>query len=97
VATFRVNATSTGEQPVANLEVAAGTTPQPVASENVTNTDGLETVTVPFTLDRMHSNVEFRASQAGGTGRLALENVTVRSAMRANASTDATRRSAIDG
>jgi uncharacterized membrane protein len=85
-ATFRVNATSTGEQPVANLEVAAGTTPQPVATENVTNTDGLETVTIPFTLDRMHSNVEFRASQAGGKGRIAFENVTVRSASGTNSS-----------
>lgn len=86
-ATFRVNATSAGEQPVANLEVAAGTTPRPVATENVTNTDGLETVTIPFTLDRMHSNVEFRASQAGGAGRFALENVTVQSASGANSST----------
>ncbi|WP_256684262.1 DUF2079 domain-containing protein [Halococcus qingdaonensis] len=86
VATFRVNATSAGEQPVANLEVAAGTTPRPVASQNVTDTDGLETVTVPFTLDRMHSNVEFRASQAGGAGRLALENVTVQSASGPNSS-----------
>ncbi|GAA0468673.1 DUF2079 domain-containing protein [Halococcus dombrowskii] len=86
-ATFRVNATSTGERPVANLEVAAGTTPRPVATENVTNTDGLETITVPFTLDRMHSNVEFRASQAGGAGRFALENVTVQSASGANSST----------
>jgi uncharacterized membrane protein len=89
-ATFRVNATSTGERPVANLEVAVGTTPRPVASENVTNTDGLQNVTVGFTLDRMRSNVEFRASQAGGPGRLALENVTVQSASRTNGSaTDA--------
>ena len=85
-ATFRVNATSTGQRPVATLEVAAGTTPQPVASENVTNTNGLENVTVGFTLDRMRSNVEFRASQAGGTGRLAFENVTVRSASGTNSS-----------
>ena len=85
VATFRVNATSAGDRPVANLEVAAGTTPRPVATENVTDTDGLETVTVPFTLDRMHSNVEFRASQAGGPGRFALENVSVRSASGTNA------------
>jgi uncharacterized membrane protein len=83
-ATFRVNATSTGERPVATLEVAAGTTPQPVASENVTNTNGLENVTVGFTLDRMRSNVEFRASQAGGPGRLAFENVTVQSVPRTN-------------
>ncbi len=85
-ATFRVNATSTGQRPVATLEVAAGTTPQPVASENVTNTNGLETVTVAFSLDRMHSNVEFRASQAGGPGQLAFENVTVRSASGTNGS-----------
>lgn len=98
VATFRVNATSAGERPVANLEVAAGTTPRPVASENVTDTDGLETVTVPFTLDRMHSNVEFRASQAGSAGRFAFENVTVQSAARANESSPTTaRRSVGDG
>jgi uncharacterized membrane protein len=83
-ATFRVNATSTGQRPVATLEVAAGTTPRPVASENVTNTNGLENVTVAFSLDRMHSNVEFRASRAGGTGRLAFENVTVQSVPRTN-------------
>ena len=79
VATFRVNATSTGSQPVATLEAAAGATPQPIASENVTNTNGVENVTVEFSLDRMHSNVEFRASQAGGAGQLGLENVTVES------------------
>jgi uncharacterized membrane protein len=89
VATFRVNATSSGRIPVANLEVAAGTTPRPVASENVTNTDGLENVTVAFSLDRMHSNVEFRASRAGGPGRLALENVTVQSVARTNGSSSA--------
>jgi uncharacterized membrane protein len=89
-ATFRVNATSTGEQPVATLEVAVGTTPRPIATENVTNTNGLENVTVGFTLDRMRSNVEFRASQAGGPGRLAFENVTVQPASEVNRSvTDA--------
>ncbi|EMA47537.1 DUF2079 domain-containing protein [Halococcus saccharolyticus] len=78
-ATFRVNATSESSQPVANLEVAAGVTPRQVANETVTNTDGTENVTVEFSLDRMESNVEFRAVRAGGEGRLALENVTVAS------------------
>ena len=78
-ATFTLNATSTNGRPVANLEVAAGITPQRIANETVTNTDGVENVTVRFTLDRMESNVEFRAQQAGGQGQIALENVTVQS------------------
>jgi|AntDeeMinimDraft_5_1070356.scaffolds.fasta_scaffold05060_2 uncharacterized membrane protein len=78
-ATFRVNATSEGPQPVANLEVAAGVTPRRIANETVANTDGTENVTVEFSFDRMQSNVEFRAIRAGGEGRLALENITVAS------------------
>jgi uncharacterized membrane protein len=78
-ATFRVNATSEGPRPIANLEVAAGVTPRRIGNETVTNTDGVENVTVDFSLDRMQSNVEFRAVRAGGEGRLALENVTVAS------------------
>ncbi|EMA38832.1 DUF2079 domain-containing protein [Halococcus hamelinensis] len=76
-ATFQVNATSTGDQPVATLEAATGATPRPIASENVTTTDGLTNVTVDFSLDSVEPNVELRAKRAGGTGRLAFENVTV--------------------
>jgi uncharacterized membrane protein len=78
-ATFRVNATSTGQQPVATLEVATGAPAQPTASKTVTDTNGVENVTVRFSLDEMESNVEFRARQAGGAGRIAFENVTVQS------------------
>ena len=78
-ATFLVNATGESARPVANLEVAAGVTPRRIANETVTNTDGTANVTVEFSLDRMQSNVEFRAVRAGGEGRLALENVTVAS------------------
>ena len=76
-ATFQVNATSTGDQPVATLEAATGATPRPIATENVTSTDGLTNVTVDFSLDSVEPNVELRAKRAGGTGRLAFENVTV--------------------
>lgn len=77
-ASFAINATSTGETPVATLEVAVGATPRPVATKNVTDTNGVENVTVPFTLDQVQTNVEFRAVRAGGEGRLAFENVTVK-------------------
>ncbi|HET7323584.1 MAG TPA: hypothetical protein VFJ06_04565, partial [Halococcus sp.] len=78
-ATFRVNATSTGTQPVATLEVATGITPQAVASKNVSETNGIENVTVRFSLEHTQTNVEFRAKEAGGEGRIAFENVTVES------------------
>ncbi len=78
-ATFRVNATSTGDQPVAILEVATGATPRPVARKPVTETNGVENVRLRFSLNRTQTNVEFRALQAGGEGRIAFENVTVES------------------
>lgn len=77
--TFRVNVTSTGTQPVVAFEVAAGVTPRAIASKTVTETNGFENVTVEFSLNQTRTNVEFRASQAGGEGRIALENITVES------------------
>jgi uncharacterized membrane protein len=77
--TFQANVTSTGSQPVATLEVAAGVMPSAIASKTVTETNGVENVTVEFSLNQTRTNVEFRAAQAGGKGRIALENITVES------------------
>lgn len=90
-ASFLVNASSSDGDPVANLEVATGATPQRIANTTVTNTDGLENVTVNFSIDQVESNVELRAVRAGGDGRLAFENVTV------SARTDASNASRATG
>jgi len=77
-ATFQVNATPTGDEPVATLDVAVGEEHEIVANETIRETEGWRNVTLEFRLEEPRSNVEFRGVQAGGSGTITLNGVTVR-------------------
>lgn len=76
-ATFRMNVTRAGTDPVAAVDVAAGKTHRTIADRTVPARDGFQNVTVRFTLDQPRGTVEFRGYRAGGQGTITLEHVTV--------------------
>jgi uncharacterized membrane protein len=79
-ATFAVNTTGVGSEPIAGVDVAGGPTHQVFANETIPARDGEQNVTVRFTFDQPVTDVEFRGYRAGGNGTIALDSVTVRPA-----------------
>jgi uncharacterized membrane protein len=75
-ATYRVNVSGTGTEPVVLVGVAGGTDHKRIASETVAPTDGWQNVTVQFTLDETKTDVEFRGIRQG-EGRVVLDGVRV--------------------
>ncbi len=75
-ATFRVNVSGSGSEPVVLVDVAGGPDHERIASEPVAPTDGWQNVTVEFTLEETKTNVEFRGIRQG-EGRIALDWVRV--------------------
>ena len=76
-ATFRVDVTRAGAEPVLGVDVAAGTTHRRVANATVPAKEGPQNVTVRFTLDDARRNVEFRGYRTGGNGRVTLKGVAL--------------------
>lgn len=83
VARFRLAANSTDQRPVIVLDVVRGGSTNGtadfgvLASEAVGNTDGVRTVSVPFTLSQPASDVEFRGRLAEGNATVTLYNITL--------------------
>ncbi|EMA45661.1 hypothetical protein C448_07487 [Halococcus morrhuae DSM 1307] len=75
-ATFRVNASGSGSDPVVTVDVAGGDDHGRIASESIAPTDGWRNVTVDFTIDETITDVEFRGIREG-SGRIALDGVRV--------------------
>jgi uncharacterized membrane protein len=94
-ATFRVNVSGSGEEPVVMVDVAGGGDHGRIASEQVAPTDGWRNVSVQFTINETTSDVEFRGIRQGD-GRVVLDSVRVAYESR-NATTNATRTNATGG
>src|SRR5699024_7292407 len=92
-ATFRVNVSGTGSEPVVMVGVAGGQDHARIASKQVTPKNGWQNVTVPFTLDETTREIELRGIRQG-EGRIALDSVRVAygsNTTEANATTTARR------
>lgn len=83
VAHFRLSTNTTDQQNVATVEVVRGRSLNGtadfriIASKAIGDTNGIQTVSVPFTLVQPASNVEFRGKLAEGDGTITLYNITL--------------------
>ncbi|WP_435076536.1 DUF2079 domain-containing protein [Halococcus sp. AFM35] len=75
-ATFRVNVSGNGSEPVVMVDVAGGDDHGRIASERVAPAPGWQNVTVQFSLNETTSDIEFRGIRKG-EGRVALDWVRV--------------------
>jgi uncharacterized membrane protein len=75
-ATFRVNVSGTGSEPVVMVDVAGGDDHGRIASEQVAPTRGWQNVTVQFGLNETTTDMEFRGIREG-PGRVAFDWVRV--------------------
>lgn len=94
-ATFRVNASGSGEEPVVMVDVAGGPDHERLASEQVSSADGWQNVTVQFTINETTSDIEFRGIRQG-EGRIVLDSVRVEYQSR-NATANATAATGTEG
>ena len=75
-ATFRVDVSGSGSDPVVTVDVGGGDDHARIASEQVAPASGWQNVSVRFTLNETTSDVEFRGIREGD-GRVAFDGVRV--------------------
>ena len=75
-ATFRVNVSGSGDDPVLLTQVAGGSDHSEIASTTVSPGDGWQNVSVPFRLTDTTQDIEFRGIRQGD-GRIVLDGVQV--------------------
>lgn len=75
--TYHVAVESKSPTPVTTLEVVSGPNQKQLAAKSVNETDGWEEVTVPFTIDEVTADIEFRGIREDADGSIAIQQVTV--------------------